>query len=576
MATAKKKRKVDSEGRRFQERREVQYFFTENRGNCVCLICQETIALFKDFNIKRHYQTKHANTYDKLTGSDPAEKVKQLHAALASQQRFFTRACESKESITKQAAKYIYKDCVMKMVENVSPDKKQEFMNVCLARNTVARRVEDISSDIQRQLGDRGVAFDCFPLACDESTDASDTAQLLIFLRGVDDNMNVTEELLDLQSLKGQTRGKDCFVSVCEAVDDLKLPWSKVSGIITDGAPAMAGERSGLSTLICNKVSEEGGNAIKPHCIIHQQALCAKHLKFDHVMKPVEKAISSIRSKSLHHQQFQHDVRWLSRGSAMQRFFSLREEIGRFLGEKGEPMEELSHPVLLADLAILVDITKHLNALNVNLQGQDAVVSQLYGHIKAFGIKLQIFQRHLSQTEPCTVHFPALKEVNDSLPKDNIGAQMMTYATAITSLSMEFNKRFRDFAVIEKDMLLFSSPFSVDSDDAPPQLQLELIELQCDDEQRGKHQQLSLVDFYGQLDKGRFPEMQTFAKKMLSLFGSTHLCEQSFSVMNLNKNRLRSRLSESHLRDILRISTTSLKPDLASLLKSRSQYHPSH
>lgn len=69
------------------------------------------------------------------------------------------------------------------------------------------------------------MAFDYFSLACDESTDASDTAQLMIFL--------VTEELLDLQSLKGQTRGMDFFVSVCEAVDELELPWSKVSGIIT-------------------------------------------------------------------------------------------------------------------------------------------------------------------------------------------------------------------------------------------------------------------------------------------------------------------------------------------------------
>lgn len=178
-----------------------------------------------------------------------------------------------------------------------------------------------------------------------------------------------------------------------------------------------------------------------------------------------------------------------------------------FLGEKGQPMEELSDPVWLTDLAFLVDITKHLNALNVNLQGQDAVLSQLYAHIKAFGTKLQLFQRHLSQTEPCTAHFPALKEVIDSFQQDNIGAQMMSYATAIASLSMEFNKRFRDFAVIEKDMLLSSSPFSVDPDDALPQLQLELIELQCDDERHGKHQQLSLVDFYGQLDKGRFPEM---------------------------------------------------------------------
>lgn len=148
-------------------------------GNCVCLICQETVAFFKDFNIKRHYQTKHANTNDKLTGIDRAENVKQRQAALA------TRACSSKESTTR--ASYVamliaklgkpfiegtfIKDCVLKMVENICPEKEEEFMNVCLARNTVARRVEDISSDIQRQLGDMGVAFDYFSLACDESTD---------------------------------------------------------------------------------------------------------------------------------------------------------------------------------------------------------------------------------------------------------------------------------------------------------------------------------------------------------------------------------------------------------------------
>lgn len=73
--------------------------------------------------------------------------------------------------------------------------------------------------------------------------------------------MNVAEDLLDIKSLKGQTRGTDLFASVCSAVDDIKLPWSKVSGNITDGAPSMAGEQSGLSVLIYNKVNEEGGNA---------------------------------------------------------------------------------------------------------------------------------------------------------------------------------------------------------------------------------------------------------------------------------------------------------------------------
>lgn len=153
MATVNKKRKVECEGRRF-----LDYFFTEIRNNCVCLICQETVAVFKEFNIKRHYQTKHAS-YDKLTGNERGEKVKQLEAVLTAQQRFFTRARDSNENATKAScevatlrAKHckpfsdgeFIKDCVMKIVEKICPAKKQEFANICLVRNTVVRRIEDV------------------------------------------------------------------------------------------------------------------------------------------------------------------------------------------------------------------------------------------------------------------------------------------------------------------------------------------------------------------------------------------------------------------------------------------------
>lgn len=52
-------------------------------------------------------------------------------------------------------------------------------------------------------------------------------------------------------------------------------------------------------------------------------------------------------------------------------------------------------------------------------------------------------------------------------------------------------------------------------------------------------QQLSVVDFHRQLDKGSFQEIPTFAKKILSLFGSTYLREQTFTVMKFNKKKKR-------------------------------------
>lgn len=60
---------------------------------------------------------------------------------------------------------------------------------------------------------------------------------------------------------------------------------------------------------------------------------------------------------------------------------------------------------------------------------------------------------------------------------------------------------------------------------------------------------------------------------MLSLFGSMYLFEKTFSVMNLNKSRVRTRLTDSHMWHILCINTIAFEPDLASVLHSRSQNH---
>ena len=177
MATVtKKKRKVDSVGRRFLDKWKLEYFSLKYETT-VCLIFQETVAVFKEFNIKRHYLTKHAN-YDKLTGNERGEKLKQLEVVLTAQQCFFfTIARESNENVTKASYEVatlitkhckpftegeFIKDCVMKIVKKICPKKKQEFSNVCLARNTVVRRIEDISSDIKRQLEAKGVECNFF------------------------------------------------------------------------------------------------------------------------------------------------------------------------------------------------------------------------------------------------------------------------------------------------------------------------------------------------------------------------------------------------------------------------------
>lgn len=71
---AYKKRKVDSECRLFKEEWAWKYFFTEYNCKPVCLICNEAVAVFKDFNLARHFNTKHSKTKYALM-NDAEKKV---------------------------------------------------------------------------------------------------------------------------------------------------------------------------------------------------------------------------------------------------------------------------------------------------------------------------------------------------------------------------------------------------------------------------------------------------------------------------------------------------------------------
>jgi len=93
----------------------------------------------------------------------------------------------------------------------------------------------------------------------DESTDRSDTAQVAIFIRGVDENFQIAEELAALYPLKSTTKSVDLFTAFQETLSRFSLTFKNLSGLATDGAPAMTGKLKGLSKLI-NDCAIESGN----------------------------------------------------------------------------------------------------------------------------------------------------------------------------------------------------------------------------------------------------------------------------------------------------------------------------
>ena len=162
---------------------------------------------------------------------------------------------------------------MLNVCDQVCPKKKQASSNVSLSRNTIAESTSDLATNVHDQLMEKGTDFVAFSLAVDESTDTSDTAQLSVFICGVDSNMCVTEELLGVKSIHDTTTGKEIFEEVCKCVTEINLPWDKLVGLTTDGAPAMSDKKNGLVGWIREKMREENfvGELSFYHCIIHQE-----------------------------------------------------------------------------------------------------------------------------------------------------------------------------------------------------------------------------------------------------------------------------------------------------------------
>lgn len=56
-----KKRKLEDEGRVFQDSWEHDFFFipAKKEGSAMCLLCRDVVQGYKRFNLNRHYKTVH-------------------------------------------------------------------------------------------------------------------------------------------------------------------------------------------------------------------------------------------------------------------------------------------------------------------------------------------------------------------------------------------------------------------------------------------------------------------------------------------------------------------------------------
>ena len=148
--------------------------------------------------------------------------------------------------------------------------------------------------------------------------------------------------------MKDTTTGANIFSEVLNDFGKFGLDLSTLCGIATDGARAMSGTGIGFVGLLKSALKEKNisDNIAIFHCIIHQQNLRAKSLKFKHVMGPVIKVVNFSRARGLNRRQLQKfldnlhtehqdlayfsEVRWLSKDSILRQFYELRKEVAPF------------------------------------------------------------------------------------------------------------------------------------------------------------------------------------------------------------------------------------------------------
>uniref|UniRef100_A0A8C0QS43 SPIN-DOC-like zinc-finger domain-containing protein n=1 Tax=Chelonoidis abingdonii TaxID=106734 RepID=A0A8C0QS43_CHEAB len=454
----------------FQDKWENLYFFTEVKDKIQCLICQQMIAVPTEYNICQHYDTTHREKYDAFTGKIQEEEVQQLKAAFAKQRNFFLEINKSskdsvrasfviREIIAKSPGPFteglFVKECLVKASEILCPDQKKVFEGISSSASTVACRIMDLVDNVQKQLIQMAKDFKAFSIALDESTDVSDTTQCAVFIK-----------------------------------------------------------RCGFFNSI--------------HCILHQEALCSKSLQMKEVMDVVVKTIIFIYARVLNHRQFisflasmdseygellhHTQVRWLCRGDVLKHFFALREEIDSFMKMKNKEVPQLADSTFICNLPFLADVTAHLNALNLKLQGRKRVITQMYDSVKSFKVKLTLWGKQL--TAGNLVHCSTVNSLGIAEPKS-----LKEYADIISNIDKQFDVRFKDFKALAPHFQLLSTPFA-------------------------KYTDVGIPEFYQFLSQERFPMLFSASARVMAMFANTYTCEQFFSSMRINKSVLRLVLSQ--------------------------------
>lgn len=156
-----------------------------------------------------------------------------------------------------------------------------------------------MSGNIKEKLLENVRSSPYYSLQLDESTDITNKAVLLCFVRYLCNNDIVEDVIANLI----HTTANEIFNILNEFMTFHNIDWTKCIGISTDGAQSMSGHISGLRA----KIKEVSASATWNHCALHREALVSRKMPENLKQTLTESVaiVNFIKSKSLNSRLFE-------------------------------------------------------------------------------------------------------------------------------------------------------------------------------------------------------------------------------------------------------------------------------
>lgn len=247
-----------------------------------------------------------------------------------------------------------------------------------------------------------------------------------------------------------------------------------------------------------------------------------------------------------------------------------------FLASKDRPFDhstQLDNEEWLLDLAFLVDMTGMLNELNLDLQGKDKTIVDMISAVTAFKQKLKLVSSQLQQNE--LRNFRNMMSELENQGKQCDQFDSARYTEQVQNLVSDFDRRFQDIAAIEPVATYMCFPFGKDTDVEDvaskmatlfnmntSEVENEMLKLQNDIQIKSM---ATGGSFWKLLREEKYPNVRKCAMYLTAFFGSTYLCESTFSHMKHIKSKYRSTLTDEHLDTCCRLAVTTYSPNYTKL-----------